>query len=240
MAKSVVMAISLFGVVYAEASPDDSSVNNWKGFYAGINGGFFLNEVQLTSQQLGFTSPNETCNTHSDFSTFFPGLQLGYMYQFTTGLVSGIETNVTFNTHQKDTLGCRCPDNPNVSDRFSFKNQRQSSIKGRIGHVWNWHKTRFLPYLTAGASFANVGLTYTNEGGDYYSTTTRQAGSLLGVGIEWAFANNWSVRTEYSYVDYERTLKLNIPSVYGLIDPNGNARVNLSSNTVLVAVNYWI
>ena len=138
------------------------------------------------------------------------------MYQFTNSFVSGIEANATFNTNQKHTLSCNSEFNPDVYDRFTFRNQLQTSIKGRVGRALNWNKNTFLPYLTAGASFANLGLTYKNEGGDYYSNTTTQAGWLIGAGIEWAFMQHWSLRAEYYYVDYGNAINLNIPSVYGL------------------------
>ncbi len=80
----------------------------------------FLITVQLTSHQLGFTNPNENCIINSELSTFAPGLQWGYMYQFLNDFVSGIEGNVTFNTNQTDTLNCNCSDNPGVFDRFLF------------------------------------------------------------------------------------------------------------------------
>jgi hypothetical protein len=34
-------------------------------------------------------------------------------------------------------------------------------------------------------------------------------------------------------------VQLKIPSVYGLIDLNGNAQVDLRANNVAIAVNYW-
>jgi len=232
IAKGVVIAIGMVGIVYAD--------NSWTGFYAGVNAGLAFNHARLTSQQLGFTNPGENCNTSSDVSTFFPGMQFGFMHQSPNDLVSGIEANIAVNTNQKNTLKCNCPENPDVSDRFSFRNQMQNSVKGRVGRAMNWNNNILLPYLTAGASFANVGLTYKNEGGDYYSDKATQAGWLIGAGIEWAFRQNWSLRAEYYYADYGNTIKLNIPSVYGLVDTNGHAHVDLSSNNVIVAINYWI
>ena len=42
------------------------------------------------------------------------------------------------------------------------------------------------------------------------------------------------------FVDNGNAINLKIPSVYGSLDPNGNAHVNLSSNNVVVVLNYWI
>lgn len=241
IAKTIMIAMGMIGLTYAGNNfPHASLLKSWTGFYAGANAGYVFNNVDLKSEQLGFTSSSENCNINSDFSSFSPGMQLGYLYQFSNNFVSGIEANVAFNTSQKDAMSCNSVFNPNVYDGFSFRNQMQSSVKGRAGRALNWNKNILLPYLAAGVSFANLGLTYQNEGGDYYSKNTIQPGWLIGAGIEWAFRQNWSLRVEYSYVDYGNAINLNIPNVYGLIDPNGNARANLSSNNLVVAVNYWI
>ncbi|HRD69192.1 MAG TPA: outer membrane beta-barrel protein [Legionella sp.] len=237
--KTFLVVLSLPGVAYSAQDTTDTSVNDWTGLYAGINAGFAFNRAQLKSQQLGFTNPSGTCNTKSDSSTFFPGLQLGYMHQF-LDLVAGVESNIIFNSQQDDKLNCICPQYTAVSDRFLFKRTMQSSIKGRTGLALNWNQRNLLPYLTAGASFINTGLTYKNEGGDYYSNDTSRTGWLIGAGIEWSFSQNWSLRAEYSHTDYGNSINLNIPSVYGLQDPNGNARVSLNTNNISLAINYWI
>lgn len=175
----------------------------------------------------------------SDFSTFSSGIQAGYLYQFPNSIVAGIEANTAFNTDQNDTMNCKSLFNPDVYDGFIFRNQTQTSIKGRLGWALNGNKN-ILPYFTVGASFAHVGLTYQNEERDYYSTTTTQPGWLIGAGVEWAFMKHWSLRAEYYFADYGKIVSLGIPSVYGLYDPNGNANVNLSSNNFMLAINYWI
>lgn len=232
-AKCVMLAMGMVGIAHAGSS-------NWTGFYAGANAGFGFNDAHLTSQHLGFTLPSETCDMSLDFSTFFPGLQVGYLHQFANTLVSGLEANATFNSHQQHTSSCNSEFNPNVYDGFTFRNQMQTSLKGRLGLALDWNKNTFLPYLIVGASFANLGLTYKNEGGDYYSTTSTQPGWLIGAGLEWAFMQHWSVRAEYYYTDYGNAIRLNIPTVYRLLDTNGKGQVNLRSNNFAVAVNYWI
>lgn len=240
MAKSVMIAMGVVGIAYAEESAHYSLSNNWTGFYVGLDAGVVFDNTQLKSQHLGFTNPSETCNTSSNFSSFSPGIQVGYMYQFSNDLVSGIEADVVFNTNQKDLLNCYSQFNPYVYDGFTFRNRLQSAIKARVGRDLNWNQNNFLPYLTAGASFANVGLTYKNEGGDYYSENTTHAGWLIGTGIEWSFIQHWSLRAEYHYVDYGNTINLKIPSVYELEDPNGHGRVKLNSNNIFISINYWI
>lgn len=166
----MMLAIGIVGVAHADHSFSYSNLlNNWTGWYAGMNAGVAFNTAQLRSQQLGFTSLDEACHTTSKFFTVLPGGQIGYMHQFPNELVSGIEANFTFNIPQKNTFTCLCEDNPTVSDGFAFRNRWQSSIKARMGRALNWGKNSVFPYLTAGASFADLGLTYKNEGRDDYS-----------------------------------------------------------------------
>lgn len=83
-------------------------------------------------------------------------------------------------------------------------------------------------------------MSYKNEGGDYYSRNSSQTGWLIGAGIEWAIGKNWSLRAEYNHVGYGHAVNLQIPTVYDLDDPDGNARVTLNSNNFALAINYWI
>jgi len=53
-----------------------------------------------------------------------------------------------------------------------------------------------LLYLTAGGAFANV---QTNFNGT--TTSHTQSGWTAGGGIEWAFADNWTAKVEYLYVN---------------------------------------
>ena len=115
----------------------------------------------------------------------------------------------------------------------------QSSIKARGGPALNWNKKLVFPYLTAGASITSTGLTYSNESSDYYSKSTNRGGWLIGAGIEWALGNKWSLRAEYNHTEY-RSTSVRIPSVYGLIDFNGQARADQSNNNIGVAISYWI
>lgn len=232
-AKSLALALGMIGIAHADSS-------NWTGFYAGVDMGVAFSNIDLTSHQLGFTSPSETCNRSSDFSNFLSGIQFGYMHTLSHSFVAGIEVNPTFNTDQKHTLSCKSNLNPGVEDSFTFRNQLQTSLKGRVGRAFEWNNNRLLPYFALGPSFANLGLTYHNEGGNHYTNTGTQLGWLIGAGLEWAFAERWSLRAEYNYMDYGNAISVNIPTVYDLNDTNGKGQVSLKSNTLYLAVNYWI
>jgi len=235
--QSTILAMTLFSSAYAKSVPSIS----WTGFYGGVNSGFVFNDVKLRSQQLGFTDPSNTCNHHEDLSSFFPGLQVGYSSLIDdNNIVLGLEGNVSINTQQSKTLECDCSLGTTVWDFFRFKNHMQTSLIGRVGYPLIVNNMSLLPFVTAGASFADLGLTYENEAGDYYSTNNFKAGWRVGAGVDWAIYRNWSVRAEYFYADYGKALQMNIPMLYGLTDPNGKGHVNLSTNTIQFALNYWI
>lgn len=210
--------------------------NNWTGFYGGLNIGGIFNDADIHANNLGFVNPDGICDTSSDFSSFFPGLQLGYASQLNSKVVLGVEGDFTYNANQSGKTDCPCNVTPRVSDRFTIKNRLQGSLRGRVGYALDNH---LLPFFTAGGSFADLGLTYNNEANDFYSKNSTQAGWLVGTGLEWSFSHKWSIRAEYYYVSYSK-LNMNIPNIYGLSDPNGGAHANLSANNIRFAINYWL
>lgn len=213
----------------------NSIQNEWTGLYGGFNFGGIFNDVDLKSQHLGLIDPTDTCNIDSNFSSFFPGAQLGYLRQIESNFMLGIEGDFTYNVNQIDKVSCNCPFTPGVSDRYSIKNRLQASIRGRLGYSINSH---ILSFISVGGSFADLGMTYSNESGDYYSTNASIPGWLVGAGFEWGFFHTWSIRAEYYYVDYNN-INMSIPNIYGLYDPNGNAYANISSNNVRLVINHW-
>lgn len=238
--KVYLIVFGLIGVAYSDTYSTEDILKGLKGAYLGADVGGSFNNVKLQSQQVAFANLDGTYNINSDFSSFMSGIQIGYLHEFSKHLVFGVDANIIFNINQTDNLNINCDFNSNVFDRFIFSNKMQGSVKGRGGHFVKWNDKLFLPYLTAGASLANVGLQYKNDVSDYYSKNINQFGWLIGTGIEWFFKQNLSLRTEYSYVNYGNTIEMNIPTIYGLTDSYGNARAKLSSNNIYLSINYWI
>jgi outer membrane immunogenic protein len=213
----------------------NSIKDNWTGFYGGFNIGGIFNDIDLKSNHFGLANPAGTCNKNSNYSSFFPGVQLGYLSQFESKFILGIEGDFTYNVNRTSNINCDCSFTSSVSDHYSIKNRSQGSVRGRLGYLVKPH---MLPFVSAGGSFADLGTAYSNEGGDKYSTTITKAGWLVGAGLEWNFFPTWSVRTEYYHVNYNN-INLSIPNIYGLYDSSGSAHVNLSSNNIRLAINHW-
>lgn len=237
MTKKAISLISLLiisGIAHATTTP--TLQTKWSGFYGGINADALFNHVNLHANNAGLTKMSGTCNESTNFSSFSPGAQLGFVHQYHSNIVLGIEGGLNYNANQKENLNCTCPINPGVSDHFSFYNRAQGSLLGRIGYALM--NNSLLPFITAGGSLANLGLKYYNENGDQYNTNPTTAGWIVGTGVEWRMASAWSLRAEYYYVSYSN-VNMHINTIYGLTDPNGGAHAGLYTNNVAVAINYW-
>lgn len=207
----------------------------WTGFYAGISLGGKFASADIRSNHSGLINPDGTCNVNSSIDSFFPGVQFGYLHQFDSNVVLGVEGDFTYNTQNRKNITCPCPTYLQARDHFRVENLLQGSLRGRLGYAL---KGNLLPFVSVGVSFADMGINYNNEGSNSYNKTATQAGWLAGAGLEWGFADNLSVRAEYYYSAYNR-LNIAIPSVYGLRDPNGAGHLNVTDNTLKIALNYW-
>jgi len=85
-----------------------------------------------------------------------------------------------------------------------------------------------MPYITAG--FAAGSGTRTTNAGAGESASATHTGYVLGAGVEWAFAQNWTAKLEYQYVNLgART--------YTFAGPPSPA-VSMSNSIVRVGLNY--
>jgi outer membrane immunogenic protein len=80
----------------------------------------------------------------------------------------------------------------NVTGTCQTGNNWLATLRGRAGYAAD----RVLFYGTAGGAFANM-QTVVNG----VTSTKDQAGWTAGAGIEWAFADNWTAKVEYLFVD---------------------------------------
>lgn len=212
---------------------------SWTGFYAGVSLGAIFNESHLNANHNQFVESVFAFNPKPyseklDTTDVVPGIQAGYNHQLVSGLVFGGEIDFTYPDSTSDFVRSAPPSPTVLFDKFTFKNRLQGALRGRMGYSAG----NFLPYVTAGVSFADTGLSYSNEEGDRYQKDTVQTGWILGAGLEYALFGNFSVRTEYLYTDYGDPISMAIPTVAGVTDPNSFSRADLVTHSVRAAFNY--
>ncbi|OAF17919.1 outer membrane protein [Bradyrhizobium neotropicale] len=198
--------------LYAKA-PAVASIYSWTGFYIGGNAGGGMASSH-------FDDPCVYCSSATPTSGFFTGGgQIGYNYQFGSGLV-GIEADVNGNSSFKDSV---LGGDFRSALAVATKADVSGTIRGRAGLVVN----NALVYVTGGAAWADVkqtGVEFNNLassptfGAPTGFTANRSGvlwGGVVGAGVEFALASNWIVGGEFLHTMYEDR-SANIVGVSGL------------------------
>jgi outer membrane immunogenic protein len=134
---------------------------------------------------------------------FTGGGQVGVNYEFWGGVVIGAEamfdwlpnTTNTFNAIEGP--GRRAFAGTTAS--ATLNNRWLTTATGKLGYAWD----RVLLYGKAGGAWVganNPNLTVGGFGQTLSGSTTNNFGWTTGIGIEWAFAGNWSARAEYDFI----------------------------------------
>jgi len=173
-------------VVYV---PPVLPVYNWSGVYIGVNGGWGFGNAKFTiPAQPGF--PTGASGSFND-SGGVAGGTAGVNWQ-TGGFVFGVEGDWDWSGINTGTTATIC----NVTGTCQTGNNWLATLRGRAGYAAD----RVLFYGTAGGAFANMQTVFNGV-----TNTHDQAGWTAGAGIEWAFADNWTAKVEYLFVDIGST-----------------------------------
>jgi opacity protein-like surface antigen len=177
-----------------------AAVYNWTGFYVGNAGGGMASPH--------FDDPCQYCSSATPTSGFFTGgVQIGYNYQFGSGLV-GIEADVNANSNFKDSV---IGGDLDPAMRVSTQVDVSGTIRARAGLV----SGNTLLYVTGGATWADLtqsGVELNNFLGipTFGSPTGVTAnrggvvwGGVIGAGVEFALGRNWTLGAEYLRAVYE-------------------------------------
>lgn len=143
-------------------APPAQNLFNWTGFYAGGHAGWGWGSA------LG-----------ADPSGYLIGLQAGYNFQYASGLLTGIETDIAISGIEGG----------------NFELDYLGTVRGRLGYAVD----RFLVYGTAGLAYGRGDV---RLGG--LSNEQTHFGYAVGAGVEAMIAPNITARLEYLYSDLGR------------------------------------
>ena len=162
----------------------------WTGCYIGAHAGGGWGDKTISVPSL---LPGVSETGHVD--GFLGGGQVGCNLQFGGNWVIGIEGEGS----AADIRGDLTRTILGITGTGSAKTNWIASATGRLGWAWD----RWLIYGKGGAAWAHdeysVFIPVFPEQGSASETRT---GWTVGVGVEWAFWNNWSVKAEYDYYDF--------------------------------------
>jgi outer membrane immunogenic protein len=143
--------------------PPAAPLFNWTGFYVGGHAGW------------GWGSALGT-----DPSGYLIGLQAGYNFQFASGLLTGIESDIAISGIDGSKNG------------VTFGMDYLGTVRGRLGYAAD----RFLVYGTAGLAYGrgDVQILGLNNEQTHFGWT-------VGAGVEAMITPNITARLEYLYAD---------------------------------------
>jgi outer membrane immunogenic protein len=193
---------------------------SWSGFYVGVNLGYGSTfGTASRSLPLGIADPG------AELAGGLVGGQVGYNWQ-TGNYVLGIEADLQAADIRHDWSVTDGANAAAGTDKISWL----ATVRGRFGYAidtWLFFATAGWASVTLETSGALTGPA--NAGPS--SWTTERNGWTAGAGVEVAFAENWSGKLEYLYVD---TATFNGNDVLGSLP----ASLQLHEHITRLGVNY--
>ena len=160
------------------------------GFYIGGNlgAGFSKNCIFGSDWQHGFDSSNSN-------TSFLGGGQVGVNYEFGGGVVVGAEAMFDWLPNTNNTINATGAGAATGSTAAATINNRWlTTATGKLGYAWD----RVLLYGKGGGLGRHQQsiVTVTGAPASFSTNSTNNCGWTAGLGVEWAFAGNWSARAE--------------------------------------------
>jgi outer membrane immunogenic protein len=167
---------------------------SWAGFYLGgnIGGGWTNRDVSDTFLGANF-------NDGKNNGVFIAGGQLGYNWQV-SNFVVGIEADFDGAANNDNTRTVFIPALGTI--QVSSHNRWIMTLAARFGVA----NGPWLLYGKVGGGWVGADdFTVTNlmTGASITAHNNTNSGWLVGAGMEWAFAPNWSVKVEYNYLELD-------------------------------------
>src|SRR5258705_6402870 len=172
---------------------------DWSGFYIGGHTGY------SRGSSTAVLSDPLAVSTNSVFSGVIGGVQGGYNVQMPSGLLLGVEADLTFpnyfssNSIVSTLAGARSE----VAEKWDYV----GTVRGRIGYA----SGHWLLYATGGFAYAGERFTNTTDVGTDQKQINVRPGWAPRAGVEYAFAPHRSVRLEYLHSQFDRA-NISFPS----------------------------
>ncbi len=168
-------------------APRLQPIVDWTGFYLGAHAGYGRGNANATLRDPAATGVS------NGFGGPVGGLQAGYNLQLPSGVLLGLETDVTFpNYIDGNSIAANVGSaNSQILDQVDFS----GTLRGRLGMVAG----PWLTYATGGLAFIGERFVNTPTVGDREKQVNMRLGWAAGAGVEYAFSPHWTARVEYLY-----------------------------------------
>src|SRR3977135_2379342 len=166
-------------------APQIQSVFDWTGFYIGAHAGYSRGGSTLVWSDPAASAPS------SVFSGMIGGVQAGYNYRFPSGLLLGVEADITFPNYltSNSVVSSLATARSAVAEKWDYV----GTARGRVGYATG----PWLVYATGGLAWAGERFLNSPATGSEEKTLNTRLGWAAGAGVEYAFAPHWSARPGY-------------------------------------------
>ena len=211
------------------APPPPIAIYSWTGFYIGANGGGgWSHKCWDNFALLGVVVPPVVAEGCHDATGGTVGGQIGYRWQ-ATNWVFGLEAQGNWADFSGSNASLFFFDTTNRSRIDAF-----GLFTGQIGYAWN----NVLWYVKGGAAVTRdkyEGIV-TSTGFVFDRATETRWGGVVGAGLEFGFAPNWSLAIEYDHLFMgDRNITLT-DTVLGL--PSRGNTISQDVDMVTARINY--
>jgi outer membrane immunogenic protein len=223
----------------------------WTGCYMGAHAGGVWAQTNATDPVLlvqdnaafglaGNTVGTTTANVHQSGAVI--GGQIGCDYQFSPSFVVGIEGGASGSTLKGSTL---VPFQPAVAfpgetALVKVTTDFIPTLTARVGYAVD----HVLLYAKGGAAWAynKYSVIGTFQGTPFDAEgLSIKTGWTAGVGVEWAFADDWSARLEYDYYDFgNQAVTMSHTDPAGVTSFTGPMSYKQTAQTVKLGVNFRV
>jgi outer membrane immunogenic protein len=188
-------------ITKAPLTPAAAIQYRWTGFYIGahVGGAWGAGRGLDCEFNPGDASPCQDGTPSLTPVGVMGGGQIGYNWQAGNWLF-GFEADISA-MDVRDVAYFPTTDPRYASAEVGSRYDWLGTVRGRAGYAFD----RSLFYATGGWAYARVSQHYFNPEGVSEATAGVRTGWTVGGGYEYAFANNWSVKAEYLYVDLQNS-----------------------------------
>jgi high affinity Mn2+ porin len=168
-------------------APAAATIFDWTGLYIGAHTGF-----SRGASSAGLSDP-APATTQNVFDGMIGGVQAGYNYRSSSGLLVGVEADISFPNYftSNKIVSSLTGANASVVEAWDHV----GTVRGRLGYAaGSW-----LFYATGGLAWASERFTNTPAAGNDEKILNTRLGWAAGAGLEYGFAPDWSVKLEYLY-----------------------------------------
>jgi high affinity Mn2+ porin len=173
-------------------APHIQAVFDWTGLYIGAHAGYSRGS---SSAVLSDPTPIAASGT---FSGMIGGVQAGYNVRLSSGLLLGVEVDITFPNFltSNSIVSSLATAQSDVTEQWDYV----ATARGRIGYATG----PWLAYATGGMAFAGERFLNSPANGSDEKVLHTRLGWAAGGGLEYGFAPHWSARLEYLYSRFEK------------------------------------